>query len=187
MHDADEFLADLRERMGKSVEALRISFQKVRTGRAHPGILEGVKIVWHENATPLHHVASIAVEDAQTLSLTVWDKSLVPVIEKAIAGAGLGLNPITAGNVVRVPMPSLTEETRRQYVRRARQLSEETRVAVRNQRRDATGAIKAATKAKDLSEDEGHRLQDRVQTLTDEHTADIDGRLKAKEALLMEV
>ena len=187
MFDADEFLDKLRERMGKRVDALRMSFQRVRAGRAHPGMLESIRVLWHDTPTPLHHVCSVAVEDAQTLSLTIWDKQQVPAVEKAIAAADLGLNPVSAGSVVRVPLPALTEETRRQYVRQVRQLSEEARVAVRGQRRDATAALKAATREKALSEDEGHRLQERVQALTDKHIEDIDARLKAKEAALMEV
>ncbi len=187
MFEVDGFLQKTQLRMEKSVESLQMSFRKVRTGRAHPGILDDVMVVWHDAPTPLPHVCSINVEDAQTLSLSVWDKQLVPMVEKAIASAGLGLNPVAAGAVLRVPMPSLTEETRRDYVRQVRKIAEDSRVAVRNQRRDAAAELKTQTKAKTLSEDEGRRLQGRVQTMTDQHVARIDTLLKDKETQLMAV
>ena len=130
----DDIKADAKERMEKSLEALGHNFNKIRTGRAHPSLLEGLKVQYYGSDTPLNQVANISVEDARTLSLTAWDKSMIPEIEKAIMKSDLGLNPATAGEVIRIPMPMLTEETRKGFIRQARQEAESARVSVRNAR-----------------------------------------------------
>ncbi len=183
----DEFKQDASERMQKSVDALGSAFNKIRTGRAHPSILEGIRIDYYGSDTPLSQVANINVEDNRTLSITPWEKNLVPDIEKAIMKSDLGLNPATAGAVIRVPMPPLTEETRKGFIKQARAEAESARVSVRNIRRDVLGDIKDLLKAKEISEDEERKAQDDVQKLTDKFVAKIDEALKVKEVDLMEI
>jgi ribosome recycling factor len=178
---------EARERMEKSLEALGHNFNKIRTGRAHPSLLDGVKVEYYGADTPLNQMANISVEDARTLSLTAWDKSVIPQIEKAIMKSGLGLNPATAGGVMRIPMPMLTEETRKGFIRQARQEAEAARVSVRNARRDAMAMLKELVKEKEISEDEERRGQDEVQKLTDGFIARAEKLLAAKEADLMEI
>lgn len=175
------------ERMQKSLEALSHNFNKIRTGRAHPSLLEGVKVEYYGSATPLNQLANISVEDARTLSLTVWDKAMIPDIEKAIYKSDLGLNPATAGEVIRIPMPMLTEETRKGFTKQARHEAESARVSVRNARRDAMGMLKELVKEKEISEDDERRGHDEVQKLTDGFIAKIEKLLAAKEADLMEI
>lgn len=175
------------ERMEKSLEALGHNFNKIRTGRAHPSLLDGLKIDYYGADTPLNQVANIAVEDARTLALTVWDKSVIPVVEKAIYKSDLGLNPVTAGEVIRIPMPALTEETRKGYIRQARNEAESARVSVRNARRDAMGLLKELLKDKEISEDEERRGQEEVQKVTDSFIARIEKLLAEKETDLMEI
>jgi ribosome recycling factor len=179
--------AEASERMGKSLEALSHNFNKIRTGRAHPSLLEGLRVEYYGSATPLNQVANISVEDARTLSLTVWDKAMIPDVEKAIFKSDLGLNPATAGEVIRIPMPMLTEDTRRGFTKQAKQEAESARVSVRSARRDAMSMLKEMVKEKDISEDDERRAQDDVQKLTDEFVAKIEKLLAVKEADLMEI
>lgn len=183
----EDIKAEASERMEKSLEALVHNFNKIRTGRAHPSLLDGLKVEYYGASTPINQVANINVEDARTLSLTAWDKSMIPEIEKAIYKSDLGLNPTTAGEVIRIPMPMLTEETRRGFTRQARQEAESARVSVRNARRDAMGMLKELVKEKEITEDEERRGHDEVQKLTDSFVARVDKMLSEKEADLMEI
>ncbi len=178
---------DSESRMKKSLEALQTAFSKIRTGRAHPSILNSVMVPYYGTDTPLTQVANVVVEDARTLAINAWEKSLVPAIEKAIMKSDLGLNPSTSGDLIRVPMPALTEETRRDMVKQARHESENARVSVRNIRRDANNDLKDLLKEKTISEDEERRAVDDVQKLTDRYVADIDKMLAEKESDLMAV
>ena len=183
----DDIKSEASERMEKSLEALGHNFNKIRTGRAHPSLLEGLKVHYYGSDTPLNQVANISVEDARTLSLTAWDRSMIPEIEKAIMKSDLGLNPATAGEVIRIPMPMLTEETRKGFIRQARQEAESARVSVRNARRDAMAMLKEMVKEKEISEDDERRGQDEVQKLTDSFVARVEKLLAEKEADLMEI
>jgi ribosome recycling factor len=183
----DEILQDAEERMGKSLTALAGAFNKIRTGRAHPSILDSIKVDYYGAETPLSQVANINVEDARTLSVVPWEKNLVPDIEKAIMKSDLGLNPSTAGAVIRIPMPALTEESRKGFTRQARAEAETARVSIRNIRRDALSDIKDLLKEKAISEDDDHHAHDLVQKLTDRFVAQVDTSLEAKEKDLMEV
>ncbi|MBS9403102.1 ribosome recycling factor [Halomonas sp. TRM85114] len=183
----DDIKKDAESRMKKSLEALHGNLNKIRTGRAHSSILDSVTVDYYGSQVPLNQVASINTEDARTLSVVPWEQNMVPKIEKAIMTSDLGLNPASAGNVIRVPMPMLTEETRKGYIKQARQEAEHARVAVRNVRRDANGDLKALLKDKDISEDEQHQAEEAVQKLTDKIIADIDKMLEAKEHDLMQV
>lgn len=183
----DDIKAEATERMEKSLEALAHNFNKIRTGRAHPSLLDGLKIEYYGAITPLNQVANINVEDGRTLALTAWDKSMIPDIERAIMKSNLGLNPATAGEVIRIAMPALTEETRKIFSRQARQEAESARVSIRNGRRDANAMLKELVKEKDISEDEERRAQDDVQKLTDGFIAQVEKRLGEKEADLMEI
>lgn len=175
------------ERMEKSLEALSHNFNKIRTGRAHPSLLDGIRVEYYGSDTPLNQVANISVEDARTLALSVWDRSMTPAVEKAIYKSDLGLNPVTAGEVIRIPMPMLTEETRKGYTRQARNEAESARVSVRNARRDAMAMLKEMVKEKAISEDDERRGQDEVQKLTDSFVARIETLLAEKEADLMQI
>lgn len=183
----EETKKDARIRMGKSVEALRHELSKIRTGRAHTSLLEHVAVPYYGAETPLNQVANIAVGDSRTLTVTPWEKKLVPEVEKAILNSDLGLNPVTAGDVIRVPLPPLTEERRRDMTRLVRQEAEAARVAVRNIRRDANSALKALVKDKAITEDQDRHAEEEVQKLTDEYVAEIDKLLKQKEKDLMEI
>jgi len=173
--------------MAKSVEALRHEFAKLRTGRAHTSLLDHVSVKAYGTEMPLNQVASVSVADPRTLLVTPWDKKLVPDVEKGILNSNLGLNPVTAGGVMRVPLPPLTEERRREMTRIVRQEAETARVAVRNIRRDAIHALKAQVKEKELTEDEERRAEDGIQQLTDKHIGEVDELVKEKEADLMEI
>ena len=173
----DDIQTDAEERMQKSLEALSQNFNKIRTGRAHPSILDGIRIDYYGAETPLKQMASINVEDARTLAVSVFDKSITPDVEKAIMKSDLGLNPSTAGDVIRIPMPMLTEETRKGYIKQARAEAESARVSIRNARRDANGMLKDLVKEKEISEDEERRGQDQVQKLTDAFVAKVDAAL----------
>jgi ribosome recycling factor len=183
----EEFKKDAEDRMQKAVDALASAFNKIRTGRAHPSILEGVRVDYYGSVTPLSQVANISVEDARMLSVTPWEKQMVPDIEKAIMKSDLGLNPVTAGAVIRVPMPALTEETRKGYIKQARKEAETSRVSARNIRRDVLADIKELLKAKEISEDQERKAQDDIQKITDKYVAKIDEALKVKEADLLEI
>jgi ribosome recycling factor len=178
---------DAEARMRKSVEALGSAFNKIRTGRAHPSLLDTVRVSYYGNDVPLNQVANITVEDARMLVVTPWEKNMVPDVEKAIMKSDLGLNPSSAGQVIRLPMPALTEETRKGYIKQARHEAEAARVAVRNIRKDVNGDLKDLLKEKAISEDEERRALDDVQKLTDRFVAEIDQQLAAKEKDLMEI
>lgn len=178
---------DAQERMSKSLDVLGTNFNKIRTGRAHPSILDGISVSYYGNDTPLSQVANISVLDARTLSLSPWEKQLVPEIEKAIMKSDLGLNPATTGELIRIPMPPLTEETRKNYIKQAKNEAEAARVSVRNIRRDAIATVKDLQKEKEISEDEEHRAGDEIQKITDKFIADIDTLLAEKEKDLMEI
>lgn len=183
----NEIKKSAQERMKKSVELLGVNFNKIRTGRAHPSILDSVMVSYYGSDTPLSQVANVSVLDARTLSISPWERQIVPDIEKAIMKSDLGLNPSTTGELIRVPMPALTEETRKNYIKQARAEAEHARVSVRNVRRDANGDLKDLVKSKDISEDEERRAQDEVQKLTDKYIAEVDAALAAKEKDLMEI
>ncbi|GAB3388396.1 ribosome-recycling factor [Azotobacter armeniacus] len=183
----NEIKKDAQTRMKKSLESLEHAFAKIRTGRAHPSILDSVMVSYYGADTPLRQVANVVAEDARTLALTVFDRSMIQAVEKAIMTSDLGLNPATAGTTIRVPMPALTEETRKGYTRQARAEAENARVAVRNIRRDALAQLKDLVKEKEISEDDERRAADEVQKLTDKAIAEVDKALEAKEADLMAV
>lgn len=183
----NEIKSDTEVRMQKSLEALQSNFNRIRTGRAHPSLLDSIRVDYYGSETPLSQVANIVVEDARTLSVTPWEKPMVQEIEKAIMKSDLGLNPATAGTVIRIPMPALTEETRKGYVRQARQEAETARVSVRNARRDAMSHLKDSVKEKEISEDEERRAQDEIQKITDAFVQKVDDALSAKEADLLEI
>lgn len=183
----NEIKKDAQERMKKSVESLDHAFAKIRTGRAHPSILDTVVVSYYGADTPLRQVANVNVEDSRTLALTVFDRSMIQAVEKAIMTSDLGLNPATAGTTIRVPMPALTEETRKGFTKQARSEAENARVAVRNIRRDALSQLKDLQKEKDISEDEERRAADDVQKLTDKFIAEIDKALESKEVDLMAI
>lgn len=178
---------DAESRMKKSVEALHGNLNKIRTGRAHASILDSVTVDYYGSQVPINQVANINTEDARTLSVVPWEQSMVPKVEKAIMTSELGLNPSTAGNNIRVPLPMLTEETRKGYIKQARQEAENSRVAVRNVRRDANGDIKALLKEKEISEDEQRQAEEAIQRLTDKYIGQIDKTLESKERDLMQV
>jgi ribosome recycling factor len=183
----EEIKQDAEDRMKKSIEALGVAFAKIRTGRAHPSILDSVSISYYGVQTPLKQAANINVEDGRTLSISVWEKQMVPVVEKAILAANLGLNPSTNGDLIRIPMPALTEETRRDMVKLAKSDAETARVSIRNIRRDANSDIKELLKEKEISEDDEKRATDGIQKLTDRYVAEVEKLLQEKEKDLMAV
>jgi ribosome recycling factor len=174
-------------RMNKSIEAFRSELLKIRTGRAHVSLLNHIMVDFYGSEVPIGQAANLTVEDARTLAVTPWDKSMVPVIEKAILSSDLGLNPSTAGTVIRVAMPPLTEERRRELVKVVRELAENARIAVRNIRRDANSDLKSLLKDKDISEDDDHKGQELVQQVTNQSTDEIETVLQTKEKELMEI
>jgi ribosome recycling factor len=184
-------IADIKksaeDKMKKSVDALRVDFGKVRTGRAHTGILDHVKVDYYGNPTPIAQVANISVMDAHTLGVQVWEKNLAPKVEKAIRDADLGLNPASMGEIIRVPMPPLTEERRKELVKLVRGEAENGKVAIRNIRRDAIAHLKDLLKNKEISEDDERRAQDEIQKLTDKYIAEAEKHLVDKEKDLMAV
>ena len=183
----NEIKKDAQERMNKSLESLAHAFAKIRTGRAHPSILDSVMVSYYGSDTPLRQVANVIAEDSRTLALTVFDKSMIQAVEKAILTSDLGLNPATAGTTIRVLMPALTEETRKGYTKQARAEAENARVAIRNIRRDALAQLKDLVKEKEISEDDERRAADEVQKLTDKAVGEVEKALEAKEADLMAV
>jgi ribosome recycling factor len=183
----DELKKDADARMEKAITVMSANLNKIRTGRAHPSLLDGIEVSYYGVDTPLSQVANLVVEDARTLSVKPWEKSMVPDIEKAILKSNLGLNPSTSGDNIRLPLPSLTEETRKGYIKQARAEAESGRVAIRNVRRDILSDVKALLKDKDISEDEDRRMQDDVQKITDKHIAEVDKVLAKKEEELMTV
>ncbi len=188
---AETTLADIKQsteqKMGKTLEALKNDLAKIRTGRAHTGILDHVMVDYYGNPTPVPQVANVSLVDSRTLGVQPWEKNMVAKVEKAIRDSDLGLNPATYGEVIRVPMPALTEERRRDLIKVVRAEGENARVAVRNVRRDANNAVKDMLKAKTATEDEERRTQDEVQKLTDKYVGEIDRMLAEKEKDLLAV
>lgn len=183
----NDILKDSKTRMEKSVEALKGQLSKIRTGRAHPSLLDGIQVSYYGANTPLRQVANVSVEDARTLTISVFDKTLIQAVEKAILQSDLGLNPMSAGTTIRVPLPPLTEERRRDLVKVVRNEAEGARVAVRNIRRDANADLKTLLKDKEIGEDDERKAVDEVQKLTDAFVKKVDEVLADKEKELMEV
>jgi len=178
---------DARERMAKCVQTFQSELKKLRTGRAHPSLIEHLRVDYYGSEVPLQQVASIAVEDGRTLVVSPWEKSVVQAVEKAIFKSDLGLTPMTAGTVIRIPMPPLTEERRREITKVLRHDAENARVAVRNIRRDVMTEVKEMLKKKTISQDDERRAETEIQKLTDKHVGDIDQLLAAKEKEVMQV
>lgn len=178
---------DAASRMAKSVDSLKHELAKLRTGRAHPSLLDHIHVDYYGSEVPINQVASVTVGDPRTLVVTPWEKPMVAKVEKAILTSDLGLNPATAGEVIRVPMPALTEERRRDLVKVVRHEGENARVAIRNIRRDANHHLKELKKEKEISEDDERRAEDAVQKLTDQYIQEVDQLLETKESELMEI
>lgn len=183
----EEIIKDAQSRMNKTLENLATALKKVRTGRAHPSLLEGIRVDYYGNPTPLNQLANISVEDGRTLMVTPWERDMVLPIERAIMTSDLGLNPATAGTVIRLPMPALTQETRKDMVKTVKSEGEHTKVALRNIRREANTKCKDLLKEKAISEDDERRAEDRIQKLTDQSISKVEEQLTAKEAELMVV
>ncbi len=183
----DDIQSDAEDRMTKSIQALGVAFAKIRTGRAHPGILDGITVDYYGVETPLNQVANVSVEDARTLAVSPWEKPMIPVVEKAILKSDLGLNPATSGDKIRLPMPPLTEENRRDLTKIAKAEAENARVAIRNIRRDANSMMKELLKDKEITEDDSRRGEELIQKLTDAKVKEVDDLLSAKETDLMEI
>jgi len=183
----DDILKDADARMGKSIEALKNELTKLRTGRAHTSLLDHVMVDYYGTATALNQVAAVGVADARMLTVTPWEKNMVQAVEKAIMTSNLGLNPATSGTVIRVPLPALTEERRRDMIKVVRNEGEQSKVAIRNIRRDAIGDFKDLLKEKEISEDQEHQAETAIQKITDKRTAEVDAVLEIKEKDLMEV
>ncbi|HCN72825.1 MAG TPA: ribosome recycling factor [Pusillimonas sp.] len=182
-----EIRKNTQDRMGKSIEALKTNLAKIRTGRAHAGILDHVQVEYYGSLVPVGQVANVSVVDARTLNVQPYEKTLVGPIDKAIRDSDLGLNPSAMGESIRVPMPALTEERRRELTKVVRAEGEDAKVAIRNLRRDANDSAKKRVKDKEISEDDERRMQDEVQKLTDKHVAEIDKIITQKEAEIMTV
>lgn len=183
----DEIKQDADERMGKSLEVLGEMLARIRTGRANPSLLDGITIDYYGTDTPLNQVASVTTEDARTLVISPWEKPLIPVIEKAILRSDIGITPSSTSELIRVPLPPLTEENRKDLAKQARAEAENSRIAVRNIRRDAIADVRDLVKEKEVAEDAAHKAEDDIQKLTDRRVAEIDKTLSSKEAELMEV
>lgn len=183
----DEIKEDANTRMHKSVESLQTELSKLRTGRAHPSLLEHIKVDYYGSGVPINQVANVTASDARTLTVTPWEKDMVAVVEKAIMQSDLGLNPATIGQIIRVPLPALTEDRRKELIKLMRQEAEKARVAIRNVRRDAMGDFKDLLKDKMIGEDDDHRAHDDVQKITDKHIAEIEHVLTTKEKDVMSI
>jgi len=183
----NDIIADAEERMQKSVHSLEDAFKKIRTGRAHPSLLDGVMVAYYGSDTPLNQLANVTVEEGRTLVVSPWEKPMIGEIEKAIMKSDLGLNPSNNGDTIRVPMPPLTEETRREYTKQAKGEVEHARVAIRNIRRDANSDFKELLKEKEISEDESHGAEEQVQKLTDKYIAAAEEAYQVKEADLLKI
>lgn len=183
----ENLINESTDRMEKALEALKNEFSKMRSGRAHPSLIEHIMVSYYGNPTPLKQVANITVEDARTLGITPFDKTMYPVIEKAIMSADLGLNPATSSNIIRIPLPAMTEARRKEMIKLIKHEAEQARISIRNVRRDANTAVKDLLKSKELSEDDEKRAEDRIQKLTDKFVADIEAAVAKKEKDLMEI
>lgn len=183
----EEAIKDADRRMQKSIEVLHSDFTKIRTGRANASLLDHVMVEYYGSEVPIGQVANVNSEDARTLSITPWEKEMVPVVEKAILKSDLGLTPNTAGTIIRINLPPLTEERRRELVKVVRGEAENARVAIRNIRRDINQDVKEMLSEKMISEDEAHGAEQKIQKLTDKHIAEVDSALAAKEEEMMEI
>jgi ribosome recycling factor len=183
----NEVIENIKPKMQKAIESLSHEFNKIRTGRANPSILDSVKFDYYGNLTPINQAANISVEEGRTLAICPWDKSLIAEIEKAIMSSDLGLNPSTSGDLIRLTMPALTEETRQEYIKQARTEAENSRISIRNTRRDANNTAKDQQKAGDFSEDDLKRIEELVQKETDHFIGLVDSELKKKEEDLLEI
>jgi len=183
----EDIQKDAERRMGKSVQTLEGEFRRLRTGRAHTGLLEHILVEYYGSEVPISQVATLAVEDARTLTVTPWEKEMAPIVEKVILTSDLGLTPVSAGTVIRVPIPAMTEERRKDLVRVVRKEAEASRVAVRNVRRDVLGDTKELLNDKLITKDDDHRVRDEIQKITNRYVDNINNLLKDKEAEIMEV
>tara|TARA_B000000437_G_C11550883_1_gene267134 strand:+ start:128 stop:682 length:555 start_codon:yes stop_codon:yes gene_type:complete len=183
----ETLLKDLTEKMEKSVTALKNAFNKIRTGRANPAILDDINVDYYGNPTPINQTSNISVEEGRSLVISPWDKNLIPEIEKAILSSDLGLNPSTSGDLIRVTMPALTEETRQDYIKQARAEAENSRISIRNIRRDANNSAKDMQQSSEISEDDLRRIEDLIQKETDKFISVVDSDLKNKESDLLEI
>ena len=183
----ETLLKDLTEKMEKSVTALKNAFNKIRTGRANPSILDDINVDYYGNSTPINQTSNISVEEGRSLVISPWDKNLIPEIEKAILSSDLGLNPSTSGDLIRVTMPALTEETRQDYIKQARAEAENSRISIRNVRRDANNSAKDMQQSSEISEDDLRRIEDLIQKETDKFISIVDSDLKNKESDLLEI
>ena len=183
----DNLIKDVSDKMDKSLSALKNAFNKIRTGRANPALLDDIKVDYYGNPTPINQTSNISVEEGRSIVISPWDKNLIPEIEKAILSSDLGLNPSTSSDLIRVTMPALTEETRKDYIKQARAEAENSRVSIRNIRRDANNTAKEEQQVSEISEDELRRIEDLIQKETDKHISIIDTELKNKEADLLEI
>jgi ribosome recycling factor len=183
----ENLLNDVSQRMDKSLSALRSAFNKIRTGRANPAILDDVNIDYYGNMTPINQTSNISIEEGRSIIISPWDKNLIPEIEKAILNSDLGLNPSTSGDLIRVTMPALTEETRQDYIKQARAEAENSRVSIRNIRRDANQTAKEKQQSSEISEDDLRRIEDLIQKETDKFISIVDSDLKNKESDLLEI
>ena len=183
----DELYLEMEEGTEKSVNVLRKELAKVRTGRATPAVLDSVRVDYYHVPTPLNRLATISVPDARLIVVQPWEKGIIQDVEKAIASAGLGLNPVSDGNVIRLPIPPLNEERRRELARQVRKMAEDTKIAIRNIRRDFNDRIKKGEKSKDIPEDDMHRALEGIQKITDEYISKVDDLLANKEKEIMEI
>ena len=183
----ETIIKDADQRMDKSLSSLELAFNKIRTGRAHPSILDTVMVSYYGSDTPLNQLANITVEDGRSLVVVPWERALIGEVERAIMKSDLGLNPSSNGESIRVPMPALTEETRKEYTKQAKAEAENARVAIRNIRRDANGSVKDLLKEKTISEDDQHRAEDRIQKITDKYIASVDSHFAIKETDLLSI
>lgn len=182
-----KIIKDAETRMSKCIDSFKIEITKLRTGRAHPSILDHVRVDYYGSEMPINQVANVTASDARTLTITPWEKSMVNAIDKAIRESGLGLNPVTTGDLIRVPMPALNEERRRDLIKVVKQEAESARVSIRNVRRDGNAEIKALLKSKEITEDDERRMGDDMQKITDKFIAEVDKVMEAKEKDLLEV
>jgi len=183
----DSLINDVSDKMEKSVAALKNAFNKIRTGRANPSILDDIKVDYYGNLSPINQTSNISVEEGRSLVISPWDKSLIPEIEKAILTSDLGLNPSTSSDLIRVTMPVLTEETRQDYIKQARAEAENSRISIRNIRRDANQSAKEMQQTSEISEDDLRRIEDRIQKETNKFISIVDSDLKNKESDLLEI
>lgn len=183
----EDIKKDAESRMSKSIESLKTNLNKIRTGRAHPSLLDNISVDYYGAETPLNQVGNVSVPDARTLAITVFDKSMIGAVEKAILASDLGLNPSSQGTLIRIPLPPLTEERRKDLVKVVKGEGENGKIAIRNIRRDANSDVKSLNKEKEISDDEMHQAEDEIQKITDKYVKQVDQLLVEKEAELMEI